>query len=131
MTIQGQVIDSKTGAGLPSASVILTDRDFASLGIGTKADENGYFSLTDDALDDDSNIVNFSYVGYGGIAIPPSSANGKISMAPATGSLEEIVVTAKKRIKQIAKNYNWYYASVAATVTGAVVLMVRFYKGLY
>lgn len=131
MTISGRIIDKTSGEGLPDASIVLTDANYASLGVGTKADENGNFTLTDPALDDSSTIVNVSFVGYGDITLPPSMASGTIYMAPSTGSLQEVIVTAKKRIQQLTTKNNWYNISVGVTLAGAVALIYRFTKGYY
>jgi hypothetical protein len=133
MKINGQIVD-KDGKGMPSASLTVVNSDFASLGVGTIADADGNFQLDNPVLDEPGNRVMISFIGYNAIDKAPSELQGsKIVMSADanSGTMEEFVITAKKKLKQLTNNYNWYYISVGATAAAVVVLSVRFYKGLY
>lgn len=68
MTITGKVIDSLTGAGIPSASVTLVDSTGKSLGPGALARSDGSFIFHSDDINE-SGILLFSSVTYSPVMV--------------------------------------------------------------
>ncbi len=68
ITISGMVLDSETLKPLPSANIIVENKE-----IGTSAEKDGSFVLTGNISDTD--IIKVSYVGYTSLEIPISDQN--------------------------------------------------------
>ncbi len=116
MKIAGKVVDGMNKEPLPSASLVVTNSFYAPLGPGTITDSEGKFELDSPLLDDPSNLVLISFVGYQESILSAQQANGEVALKPSDNALQSVVVTAKKRIQQIKVNNTWYYAAVAATL---------------
>ncbi len=68
ITIRGKVLDSQTLKPLPSANIIIENKE-----IGTSAEKDGSFVLTGNISATD--IIKVSYVGYTSLEIPLSGQN--------------------------------------------------------
>lgn len=111
MTIKGQVLDAINSTPVASCSVMVQGTS-----VGTIADSQGNFSLTDTSLDDPNSIIVFSDVSYVTYSTSPENAGGLIYMAENDNILSSVVVTAKRIVK---KN-----GSVTTIVIGVVVLLL-------
>ena len=86
-TVKGMVLDSITGEGLPFVSVLLKGTNQ-----GTTTDADGYFALASPSR---STMLVFSYLGYNEKLITLKSRrenNLKVSMAPTSYALNEVVI---------------------------------------
>ncbi|QIP17516.1 SusC/RagA family TonB-linked outer membrane protein [Spirosoma aureum] len=95
--ITGQVTDEK-GAGLPGVSVIVKGSQR-----GTTSNSEGNFQL--DIPDGSASVLVFSFVGYDSKeVVAGNQSTFRVSLAPASKALNEVVVTAlgiKKQAKSI------------------------------
>ncbi|QHV98382.1 SusC/RagA family TonB-linked outer membrane protein [Spirosoma endbachense] len=95
--ITGQVTDEK-GAGLPGVSVIVKGSQR-----GTTSNSEGSFQL--DIPDGSASVLVFSFVGYDSKeVVAGNQSTFRVSLAPASKALNEVVVTAlgiKKQAKSI------------------------------
>ena len=131
MKISGQVVDGNTMEPLPGASLVITDQFYKPFNQGAAADDNGNFTLDSELLDNSNNRVLIGYVDndYEQAILSPGQANGQIKLIPRRDVEEATVfVTAIRRIKQLKKNFTWYYAAVGVTGITAVYLIYRVVK---
>ena len=82
-TVRGKITDDK-GAALSGVSVMIkgTTR-------GTTTKEDGSFSID---VPDNKAVLEFSYTGFQTISVSASSQNLEISLKPAAGKLDDVVV---------------------------------------
>ena len=77
MTVQGRVVDARTGNPLQDASISIIGKDGKALGYGTQAGLTGVFSLDSPLLD--TNYVLVSFVGYQSVIYDPKDLVSVIS----------------------------------------------------
>lgn len=104
MTVQGKIIDTDTGAGIPAASVVLSTQSGLNLGAGTSAGGSGDFFLSDDRITADGFLM-FSSVGYFPILTSVRYFTGDgavIDLEKMPAQLQPVYVTPRKRNMWIA-----------------------------
>lgn len=117
MKITGKIVDGMNKEPLPSASIVVTDIFYVPQGPGTVADQDGNFELDSPALDNPSNLVIVSFVGYQERALSPQQAKGEIALSVSDAALQSVTVTAKKRIREIKVNNTWFYIALGVTIS--------------
>ena len=124
-TIQGRVIDKKSG-GLPSASILLLQPQDSSIVNNTLTDTSGRFILTD--IERAGYILKVTFVGYVPFIknIVDSSATdtlqlGLIELQPGAISLAEFSVKAQKEAVVVKKDTLQFNASSFDTRPNASV----------
>jgi hypothetical protein len=96
-TVSGTIRDGKTGEELIGATVLLKD----TTGIGTVTNAYGFYSLT---LPSSAKQLAFRYIGFDEQIITLDSAKNQsisLSLQPASQSLQEVEITAKKEDENI------------------------------
>jgi ferric enterobactin receptor len=99
--LQGQIYNSKDKQGIPYATIMVK-----STGRGSRADENGYYSID---LPSDSSTIVVSSVGYHSKTIKLNSSSPfflfDVKLEEDIRSLDEVTVTTEKeRIVRISEN---------------------------
>jgi TonB-linked SusC/RagA family outer membrane protein len=84
-SINGKVIDEKTGAGVPNVSITVKGKS-----TGTKTDASGNFTITAAKGD----VITISSVGYESQRLKLDGGSIAISLTPLQTELTEVVVTA-------------------------------------
>ncbi len=98
LTIEATVLDKDTKDPLPFTNVIVENTS-----IGTITNEDGMFELTISKKYESSSVI-FSFVGYENTSITVkkiTGANKKVYLQTASTSLDEIIVTAKNKYKEL------------------------------
>lgn len=96
-TVSGTIRDGKTGEELIGATVLLKD----TIGIGTVTNAYGFYSLT---LPLSAKKLVFRYIGFDEQVVTLDSAKSQsinLSLQPASQSLKEVEITAKKEDENI------------------------------
>lgn len=97
MIITGRVIDQATGAGIPFATVELTDKAGNYLGYGVNTNNSGSFSM-DSGMIQPGTYLRMSSVNYlqRSFSYQEYIGTNTFALQPANVTLDEIVITAKK-----------------------------------
>jgi len=101
LNIEAQVLDKETNEPLPFTNVIIEGTS-----IGTITNEEGVFELSFNKKHASKNII-FSFVGYKNSVLPVTTFNDPkkiIHLKSTSTSLEEIVVTAKNKYRELVDN---------------------------
>jgi hypothetical protein len=133
MKIQGQIIDATDKSPVDGASITIVDDYFRPSGMGTIANEKGFFEL------DNENIyayhlaiITYADNDYEEKIIPVGDANGMIELTrKQDDAMATVYVTAKraaKRVQTLTTNNNWYKIAVAVTAVTAGFFMFRQFK---
>jgi LPXTG-motif cell wall-anchored protein len=137
MKLQGKVTDSRTGEALPSVSVFSADSSLTQLGDGTTTDASGNYVFDSANLDNPDNVLGFSSAGYQPVYVSVNPAATTLDMAlDETGSLTDVVVTAKKVAKKavaavvnhVSSNKTVYYIIGAAALLGIGFFVYKRFK---
>mgnify|MGYP000635623472 CR=1 FL=1 len=111
-TVKGIVLDSITGEGLPFVSVLLKGTNQ-----GTTTDADGYFALASPSR---STMLVFSYLGYNEKLITLKSRrenNLKVSMAPTSYALNEVVIKPGKE-RSLFRRHPWIFEGSIERLVG-------------
>lgn len=131
MKIQGKITDSRTGEALPGVDIFSVDANFAPLGDGTTADENGNYVFDSTNLDGAGNYAGFSSAGYKPTYIIPSAGTLNIALDE-SGALDEVVITAKRTVKKAADhvkaNKTVYYIAGFVLLAGIGFYLYKRFK---
>lgn len=103
MVVSGQFVDSLSGFPVAGVSVQIVDRFGKGTGIGVVGDEQGYFTISSDLLNDTSqNLLYASSASYKGQLVDPLVFAGAdvVTMDRAYQDLPEAVVTPVKTMSQ-------------------------------
>lgn len=87
ITMSGQLIDQKTGDGVPYANLFYVHRD-----IGVSTDENGYFQLKVESVKP-TDSIHISSVGYKNLKLLViNCVNATIKLEPSVVNLREVII---------------------------------------
>lgn len=103
VTLQGRVVDAKTGEPLPYAAI------YVSPGRGTMTNAAGDFRLTASVQD----VLTFSFVGYEKQRVKASDVSEEVRLKPFEQQLQEIVVSPVDEsyiLKQVIQNLKKDYS---------------------
>jgi len=98
MIKSGRIVDNKTGAGIPYASIELTDYLGTYLGVGANADSQGYFTINS-LMIEPGTFMRISSVGYQTTSYTYEDyVNFNVfTMVNVATELEPVVITAPKK----------------------------------
>ena len=92
-TIFGNVVDAKTGSGIPGASVIIKGTNIA--GVTNSSGNFGIMNVPNDA------ILQVSYIGYKTVELPiDNQTRFNVMLEPDVQILNEVVVTAERNQRE-------------------------------
>jgi len=109
-TVKGTVIEKGLNEGLPFATV-----QFTGTGIGTTTDVNGKFSITTD--DESLKSITVSFLGFEAVEMPIVSGISQtveVALSEGASTLDEVKITAKRKVKKDPAAIALYKRVVAA-----------------
>lgn len=127
MFIVSGIVQDEKGAPLELANVMVTDA--AGKGItrngvvaGRQTDEKGGFNIP---VIDDNDYITISYVGLGKLTVKGKEAQTtKVFQLGSNNVLNEVVVTAKKAVKNQPKWLWWLAGVLAFAFVAAIIFLI-------